>query len=635
MCGIAGFISRNGFRGDEGLLIRRMLSTITHRGPDGAGICVLSSASDPLIVRDPRHDDSSSFTGSERGFLGHRRLSIIDLSDDGLQPMVSETGRFAIVFNGEIYNYLELRDELAKGGWNFRTDTDTEVLLKGYEVFGDKFFKKLDGMFGFAIWDALEKRLVCARDPMSIKPFYYFEGDQRFVFGSEPRTVLAGLENAGAVDLPHLSEFLLFGVSDHDQGTFFSNVRQLRGGETISVDLSGRVIARSCFWKESFFPAAKKPDDWAGALTATLDSAVARQLRADVPIGAALSGGIDSSSVVSTAALLMSQEQKKTFRTLTLSNPGFEGDEYRDAIRLSEQIGVQSESVTITESNLVDEIESVVNSMGEPFSGLSMYAGYKVMQKAHQLGLKVMLNGQGGDELFLGYPRNAHRLVSEVFRERGLRSGFNLLKRLNHNLSEKWSASLGAQVYFVSPEISYRRNFSRQSRYIKREILDSNRRDVCNEIFGFKSADQTLRDDLTLFCLPRLLKFEDRNSMRWGIETRVPLLSVPLVETVLQFPDELKFNEGWTKYALRVSMRNRVPESTLWARRKRGFEVPAERWIRVLRPVVRKWIYEAELSKFVHVDKIIRDLESDCGHSQWFWRILSTLAWLRSNNLKL
>jgi asparagine synthase (glutamine-hydrolysing) len=391
MCGIAGFIEGKAATKIIGSRARVcldvMLRALEHRGPDDWGMTYAGFEPEEL-ERDGEHVKTAKWP-NVRMALGHRRLSILDLSSAGRQPMMSRDGMFCVTFNGEIYNYIELRKELSKYT-EFRTRTDTEVLLEAYRQWGIEMLGRLDGMFAFALWDAPAKKLVCARDPLGIKPFYYAEQTGRFLFASEPRAILAGLDSPGHVDAVRLAEFLVFGASDHDDGTSYQEVRQLRGGHWFEVNSDGLVSEPRAFWQPPE-DAVNEEIDVPLIVREQIELAVRRQLCSDVPVGSCLSGGLDSGSIVATVGSLLGS-RAADFTTLTLFSKGFEGDESDLARTLAQRAGVKWEPVEPERASMAGDIKDMIQAMDKPSSSLSIFAQRKVIQDASNLGLKVMLD---------------------------------------------------------------------------------------------------------------------------------------------------------------------------------------------------------------------------------------------------
>jgi asparagine synthase (glutamine-hydrolysing) len=607
-----------------------MLESVEHRGPDDWGMAYFGF---PLEERagDSGHVTWQNTPGRPLA-LGHRRLSILDLSPWGRQPMTTPDGAFTITFNGEIYNYIELRAELSPQA-AFRTGTDTEVLLEGYRQWGTGMLPRLDGMFAFALWDARAGKLICARDPLGIKPFYYSDADGLFLFGSEPRAVLAGLGSSGHVDVKRIAEFLVLGLSDHDEGTSYREVRQLPPGHWLEVGGDGSLAESRAYWR----PGAcgpDEPEDVPARVREQLDLAIRRQMRSDVPVGSCLSGGLDSASIISSVGAFLGS-CAGDFTALTLTNTGAEEDESEMACMSARRAGVRWVQVQPDVESIGEDLAPMIRRMGEPFSTLSMFAQYKVMQKARQQGLKVMLDGQGGDEVFLGYPRVAQRVIGEYLKQGQLPSALHEWRALSQNASQPLVTSLLGNVFFSSPQLARWRNRRRIRGLVDASWLEQTRPEVAGDFFTKGGVTGLQVRELTRYVLPRLLRYEDRNSMAFGLEARVPLLSVGLVEMMLRLPLHWKVRNGWTKYALRLAMKDRLPEEILWHRRKRGFEVPQRRWLQAVRPQLAEWLADLPSESPVNATELLSRLDAGQGSAPWLWRCLSTTLWMRFSGVRV
>lgn len=633
MCGIVGLLVSIDSIAKPGIqyCINAMLDAIKHRGPDDWGI-VLFGFEQGSQLRNSEHIKWIKSPGM-RLVLGHRRLSILDLSPAGRQPMLSHDGRFCITFNGEIYNYIELRSILSKY-CDFRTRTDTEVLLEAYRQWGIEMLEYLDGMFAFALWDTQTKKLICARDPMGIKPFYFAKRDGLFFFASEPRAVLAGLDLPGSVDATRVAEFLVYGVSDHDEGTSYREVQQLRGGYWFEIDATGVVSKPRAFWKPPDDVIEEKID--APALVREhIEFAICRQLRSDVRVGGCLSGGLDSGSVVASVSKILASHTE-SFTTLTLANKHFQDDESDLASAVAKRVGVNWEKVEPELEEVSKEIEDMARAMDEPFPSLSMLAQRKIMQRAHDLGIKVMLDGQGGDEVFLGYPRVAQRVLSEYLRDGSIVSALREWSGLKRHASLPLVRSLFGNLFFSFPFIIDWHNVNRAARLVELDFLKQIRPEILYQMYGSSNGVRGIQiAELTRFCLPQLLRFEDRNSMAYGVEARVPLLSVSLVELGLRLPLYWKVRNGWTKYALRVAMKNSLPDEVVWGPRKRGFEVPQKRWVEAARSYIAECLASLPQGCPIKGQQILAYIDTGRGGEQWLWRCISVALWINSSGVRV
>lgn len=631
MCGIAGFLEKPDqalSKGQPVEVMNKMLHAIAHRGPDDWGIFHIGEAPKGEGV----NYQFEPGKGEGEIVLGHRRLSIIDLSRNGHQPMRSSDKRFTIVFNGEIYNYIELREEL-KSSFEFKTHTDTEVLMNSYRAWGEDMFAKLDGMYAFALWDRDQQQLLCARDPMNIKPFYYAFHAGAFLFASEPRAILKAMGISGTINRQQISEFLLFGISDHDEGTSYQEISQLRGGHfmTIGSDLS--IKRKKQFWHSPKVPAPNGQKN--GKLYHKIKESVDRQLRSDVPVGSSLSGGIDSGTLVSLAGEILKEDSHK-YHTLTFTSDAFANDESQAAKSISEYSGMpQWHPVKIDRQKLRQNLEKLVHDIGEPFTSLSILAQNLVMKKANELGIKVMLDGQGGDEVYLGYPRVAQRIVGEYLRRGAIGKAIRELKGFQAHASLSPKNALLGNLFFAMPGVASYRNKKRMKQLVKSDLLDAYREEVIADRFANKPLQEVQTDELTKYILPRLLRYADRNSMAYGVESRVPHLSVPLVEYALRLPLDQRVSNGWTKFSVRESMDGLLPSDILWAKVKRGFDIPQEEWIKLLKPDLIQWIREFEpAQELFNIPRLIELIEADRAGEMHVWRVISVILWMKFLKVK-
>lgn len=634
MCGIAGLVawgSTPPIGASE--YVDRMgdiLETIRHRGPDDHGIAVFCRS--PAWSAGDRRSTVAPYEPADVA-LGHRRLSIIDLSEAGRQPMASPDGRLQIVFNGEIYNYVELRAELA-GSYSFRTHTDTEVLLAAYRRWGVDMLRRLDGMFAFVLLDLDRNVLFGARDPMGIKPLYFHRAGERFIFGSEPKAVLEGLGATGTLDLARTAEFLLFGVTDHDAGTFFREVQQLEGGSGFRLDLVHGTFDTWSYW----FPPDildEPPPDCFDRYREVAREVVRRQLRSDVPVGSSLSGGIDSSTIVTLAGELMNG-RAGAYSTLTFTFPGFEDDESELARAIARTAGMAWHPIQPSSETMADDLERMIVSMGEPFSTLSMFAQYKVMERAGQLGLKVMLDGQGGDEVYLGYPRMAQRVMMQHLQRGRVDRFVQEWTGLKKHLSIGLARSLAGNLYFNSDRIALWRNMRALSRYVDLELLEQHRPDVAADYYEPKPVSEKQIDELRKYCLPRLLRYADRNSMAFSVEQRVPHLSTLMLDYALSMPISCRVYDGWTKYLVRRGMDGRIPDDVLWSTVKRGFDIPQSFWVEQLSDRIHTWIEGLPADGPFNRDALREDLIDPYRNgSSKLWGVVSVVAFIQLLSVRL
>lgn len=548
MCGIAGVVNLNNETPDLDLL-KRMADVIAHRGPDDAG-----------------------YYRSEGVGLSHRRLSIIDLSARGHQPMASDDESLWIAYNGEIYNYLEIRRDLIARGHIFKSDSDTEVILRAYQEWGEEALSLLNGMFAFVIWDCRKKSLFAARDRVGIKPFYYYFDGSVFVFGSEIKAILRHPRVSVEPDLDSIRRYLLFGNTMGD-GTWYSGVRTLSPGFSLALE-KGR-LSTAKYWDISYQPDHSRSfDSFAEELRALIADAVALHLRSDVPVGAYLSGGIDSSSVVSLATPML-QGGIHTFSAAFREGEQYDERKYIEVV--SRTFRTHHHEVFPSSLDLPELLPKLLWHLDEPVIGAAILPMYRVCELVANSGVKVVNGGQGGDELFGGYPPFYVTAAKNAIAS--ARSG-------------AWSRDVLTELFYVPSYLHKGGAFERQfARFLPkqmqvswlRESTDS-RREI-GEIWSQALADSPARnpfDEMSYlslkYFLQGLLQQEDRMSMAWSIESRVPLLDYRIIEFSGKVPSWMKVRRGVLKSLLRESMRGVVPDAILDRQDKKGYPTPTGKW---------------------------------------------------------
>ena len=551
MCGIAGIIRKDGSPVD-GDRIRRMNDLSAHRGPDGSGYFHAAGVA-----------------------LGHRRLAILDLNPRGAQPMV-RGDRFHIVFNGEIYNFLELRTELERLGHAFVTGTDTEVILAAYSEWGSACLPKFNGMWAFAIYDARERELFLARDRFGVKPLYFTSNDREFGFASEIKQLLSLLP-AAVVNPSVLVEWIALSLENHRPETMFRGISSLPPGHRMWVKVPEGGFRMERWYSLGNAPEAGEmtPEEGAEALLGTLQDSVRLRLRADVRVGACLSGGLDSSATSALASRQYRAAGAGRFFAVHARATEAAIDESHWATDVARSEDLDLVVVTPSLGDFTDTLNEVVYTQEEPFLSPSVFMGWHVFREARARGCPVMLNGQGADEVLLGYERYFTaatigqpwwlKLQSAYFESR--RSRLSFLDALRY------------RAYFgLSP---IRRSRLRRRSFLRESVADSvDYSWIDRSADSFRDVRRMQEAEITCWQLPKLLRYEDRNSMRHSIETRLPFLDYRLVELGVSMPVSCKINRGWTKYALRLAMQGILAPEIVWRTDKVGFEAPTKTWIR-------------------------------------------------------
>jgi len=624
MCGIAGILLNNPNPAGS-VYLKKMTDALAHRGPDGEG-----------------------FWSNRKNtvHLGHRRLSIIDLSDNGAQPM-SYANRYQIVHNGEIYNYTEIKNFLQNKGYSFTSKTDSEVIIAAYDYWKERCLQQFDGMFAFAIWDEKEEQLFAARDRFGEKPFYYYEDEENFVFASEMKALWKiGIERS--LDKKMLLNYLTLGhvqnCVDKEQ-TFFESVYSLPPSHYLNFSPSTNPSRIKRYWqinKETKIDIS--PTDAVEKFTELLNSSVKRRLRSDVPIGTSLSGGLDSSAIAATISLLsknsLPEDAANIFgnkyghlQSFSAVFPGFENDESPYINQVSESLVIKNHPVSPSAAGLISEFEKLCYYQEEPFQSSGIYAQYKVFELARQQQVKVLLDGQGADEILAGYPKYIHWYLQEVLSRHKLGSTQVERKAFQKN-DQPFQWDIKNLVASFLPSHA-------AMQLEKKEYLKTIHHPDINPAFlksvagreweGIHKPIVTKLNDILYFHiaemgLEELLRFADRNSMAHGSEVRLPFLNHELVEFVFSLPSQLKMHEGWTKFLLRKAMNKKLPDEIVWRKEKVGFETPQKKWMqeKIIQDYIheskRKLVNEGILSKKV-LDKNI-DPKAAYDDKNYDWRYL-------------
>ncbi|HBT43584.1 MAG TPA: asparagine synthase (glutamine-hydrolyzing) [Rhodospirillaceae bacterium] len=580
MCGIAGILAaRDGSVAPQ--LLQGLSEAIRHRGPDDHGYFAWTPGGTGAFGRSP------DISNGHQLALAHRRLSIIDLSEDGRQPMSTEDGRFTVIFNGEIYNYLEIRKELEGLGRRFRTSSDTEVLLQTYAHWGADCLARLVGMWAVAIFDNTSGELFLARDPFGIKPLYYMIVDGAFVFASEVRALLTYPGAPRTANPAALHDYLRFGFTDRGAETMIAGITALAPAHFVRISADKPTQVRpQRYWRidPGAAPRRVSRDDAAAELQDIMRRNVELHLRSDVPVAIALSGGLDSASIVMMEKDLRRQKETRTFSFIA-DSPEINEEAWIDL--LIDRSGVKGHKVRVDPQSLSDDLDNMVRAADEPFSTTSIFAQTKVFEAVSAAGFKVILSGQGADETFAGYLpylssrlrgllgkgqlARAARFIRASSRENQISPAYiitRLLGQISTGAVEQVLRRVAGEP--VTPAWLNKAWFERHG--VTPRGVARNRRDA------------PLKDHLasTLFdyTLPAILRHSDRTSMAQSIECRVPFLTTELVEFAYALPDDYLIDDtGRTKSILRQAMRGIVPSEILDRRDKIGFDTPQQEWL--------------------------------------------------------
>ncbi len=592
MCGIAGVVRAGGLQGAFELT-ERILDSQHRRGPDHRAVEIWSE-------------------GAVRVVLGHNRLSIVDLSAGANQPMWDGDKRVCVVHNGEVYNYLELREELAARGHRFRTRSDTEVILEAFKAWGPGAFERFQGMFAFALLDVPGDRLYLVRDRFGVKPLFWADTGDGVAFASTPEVIARDL---GLVpDRSYVARGIRYGIYDGGEDSPFLGVQalppgsylELRASDSRSIqttlrpyyDLAARVVATREVLTGQSVPLLRQ------RVADLLESAVDVRFRADVPVAISLSGGLDSSAVAALAA-----RRRGELVAFCFGDPEDPRSEAPLARELCRRLGLRLHCVSPEPASLADAYVETLAAQGAPFFSPSVIAQFLVYRAARAAGFKVLLGGQGGDEVFMGYPKfhafYAHRLWTEGRHFAAALAAGGLVRRLGSD----WTRAAAI--------------WRHRQRYLRADGMAAALRlpDSPPIPLGYDAAQPLWKRqllDVTRTSLPTLLRYEDRNSMANSIESRLPFMDVRLVEVALALPDAVKIRHGFGKWIVRQVVEGVVPDAIRLARYKRGFDVEQAAWIdaglgrRVRQALLgreramRKWLRPGERIEVAFSDRALK-----------------------------
>jgi asparagine synthase (glutamine-hydrolysing) len=636
MCGIAGVVSSAGASLE---LLCEMATTLRHRGPDDEGYVVQEVDGAFRCFRGdetvPELGDLAHWKSSgQRRYtvaLSHRRLSILDLSPGGHQPMLSPDGNLALVFNGEIYNYLELADELESMGWRLRPCGDTAVLLAAFSEWGPACVHRLRGMWAYAVYDLQARRLTLSRDRFGIKPLYYTRLGDSFVFSSEIKGLLPALPGDPRGSVAEVVRMLAWGGTDDDEATLFEDVRALPAGANLHVsphDLTWKV--------ERYYDVAASADgefegtvgDAVHEYRRRLAESVRLHMRSDVQVGSCLSGGLDSNLAAAMATSDRADGRLATF-TAVYDKPDFDERRYVE-LHAARSGRFETNFVSPTAETLLDELDRLVWAQDQPMASSSPFAQWSVMQLAGEQNIKVLLDGQGADEAIGGYSYFAGAYLLELVRAGHVLRALRAARLLQERRGIRLGSEVGRAAYHQLP-LSLRRAARRATR-VGYRLVESRYR----ELAGDPPARvlRTFRDhavEALRHSLPELLRYEDRSSMAFSIESRVPFLDHPLVELVLSLPTDFKIHDGWSKFVQRKAGEGLLPNEIVWRRDKLGFGTPQQAWKDALADPLRRFIGQASAPPFIDRARLERLVSSDLSSAvalSEFWKTIFLLKWI-------
>lgn len=628
MCGIIGSYSTTY---EENIKERMALAVeaLRHRGPDDYGV---------------------EYYKVQNGILGlgQTRLSIIDLSDRGHQPMQTANGRFSIVFNGEIYIYKEIRLKLENDGILFRSDSDTEVLLQAWIRWGVECLRTLVGMFAFSVYDRELNEIIIVRDAFGIKPLFYSLDKNGFHFSSEIEALAALNPNVSDFNYETIINYLINGNYDETENTFFSGFKHLLPGHIIRVKLDNFQDQTCTFNVQRWwFPSIEENkhisfEEACKEFKRIFLSNLKLHLRSDVPLGTALSGGLDSSAVVCAIRYLEPEMPINTFSYIA-DDDTYNEEKWVDIV--NRHVDAIPNKIKVGSGDLFKDLDDMIKYQGEPFGSTSIYAQYRVFKAAKESGITVMLDGQGADELLAGYHGYPNYFVRSLLDlKRPLDALFFLINWLqwpNRSYKEAFKIFIKELMYKVGFSLNYSNKNEYNAGLFNQAFINqqSIRKTIDNPISTIaigRRLVEKLRNGLTGQGLTSLLRHADRNSMRWSIESRVPFLTIEMAEFLLSLPESyLVSPKGQTKYLFRESMRGIVPDSILNRKDKIGFVTPEKDWLIQHKKYCHDIIRDNVNMPVVNIDYVRKNfeklLESKSLYNNKIWPIINLLRWSKLN----
>jgi asparagine synthase (glutamine-hydrolysing) len=635
MCGISGIILKKQSDLNITDTLLEMSKIIKHRGPDGEGMLLLYNQN-PIPLKT---DDSPLFKVNNLNYIpenhikefnyyspdpmlggfAHRRLSIVDLSEKGHQPMCSENGRIWITYNGEIYNYVELRAELQDLGFKFRSNADTEVIIYSYLFWGQDCVRKFNGMWAFCIYDYNKQEFFASRDRLGVKPFYYVDAADYIAFASEQKALVkSGLVKA-EVNKKALYDYLVNDELENESKNFFNNIFELLPGNNLIYNIHEKKLRIEPYFDVnnilSDLNDSLSEKELIAKIRISLEESVENRLRADVDIGITLSGGIDSSSI----ACLAARKYTKPMHCFSVVFPGYSFNEEKYAISVAQKINAFHHKIYPCFEQLENELKTLVYAIDIPIWDLSTFSQFKMMQAIHQNDIKVVLSGQGGDELFGGYEHHFMSYWNQVYQQDGL---FAFLKEISHGsktIEHSWFFFLKEKV---KQKISWQKKIA--SHLLKDEFISDH--EAIQPSYSDELNKQLIYD-LGYKRLKSYFRCEDRCSMWHGVESRLPFGDdEKLLKLMFSFNGISKIKIGIAKYYLRMACKNILPPIVYERNDKKGFTTPSLLWIQQGFYSMKEKIVDANFD-FVDKEKLAQLKGIEIGNCQLFFKLYVLALW--------
>lgn len=609
MCGIAVLFNSSGISKNDKKLLENMSERIKHRGPDGKGF----------------------FYTTNLG-MAHRRLSILDISEHGSQPM-SYLDRYTIVYNGEIYNYIEIREDLKSKGYCFQSNADTEVLLAAYDYYGVECLNLFNGMWAFALFDKKTNHLLISRDRFGVKPLYYFKKDRYFLLASEIKAILCdpGIERKANSEI--IYDYLKDGLLDHTNHTFFQEIEKFPAGAYLSVSLDNPQLWEFKEYYKADFKQINSCNinqkELVQKFRRLFDDAVKKRLRADVNVGSCLSGGLDSSAIVTAVYNIYKKREKEqhTFSFCPRDKKISEKQYVEDVLRNKK---INSHIIDDQKTAITDDFETLIDTQDEPFGSMSIYASYLIYKCAGEGNprITVLLDGQGADEILCGYRKSRIYYIKGLLKEKHY---FTAGKELILSISQmRTTNSVKNDLRKIKNIFSRAKGVDSRRKYFTSEFAHANSKTSIYKNDNFQNVD------VNNISLPVLLRYADRNSMASSVESRLPFLDFRLVDLCAEIPLFMKIKNGYSKYIMRLSLD--MPESIRRRKSKYGFFVPEKMWLKNNENYFKAYFNSKNFrsAKFIDRLAVLNDWESLMGGQDeaFLFRAICLEAWMRHFNVQ-
>ena len=637
MCGITGIILKQKANFNLTKKIALMTDAISHRGPDGEGFALASENNITphynILKQTYHHTDLNYIpqtileTADNNSFLafGHRRLSIIDITETGHQPMCNLTGKTWITFNGEIYNYLELKTELKNLGHSFVSESDTEVILAAYKEWSFDCVKKFNGMWAFCIYDSEKQLCFASRDRLGVKPFYYINNHQLFCFASEQKAFIKADLIKANINQSALHNYLINGLLETETSNFFEGINELMPGTNLIYNLKTTEVKTNTYYNLTHQINLSNDNlsekELIDKIAHTFETSVKLRLRSDVEVGTCLSGGIDSSGL----AVTISEITKLPLYCFTsiFKNQSINEEHFADSV--ANKINAKHFKVEPTLDGFLLEADYLIYSQDVPIWDTSTYAQYKVMELAKKNNIKVVLDGQGADELFGGYHHHFLAKWNNLFSQGNFTSGMNEISASKKTIENPLQ-------FFLKEKLKQKYYFNKKqfNSIFKTEFINS--AEIKNPSVYFNSVNEQLVDDIYNTRLKSFLKCEDRCGMWHSVESRTPFADdVELINLLFSFNGNKKIKNGVSKYLLREAVKNKLPEEIYKRYDKKGFETPMQQWMKTLRPQILSEIKAANF-EFVNYKTLENADSNNAFQTKLLFKLFVLSRWQKLFN---